>query len=98
MNITQDYLEESAGKYNVGISAIVRVTLKDGTYHEDVGWGSADIKGKGAAIEKAKKVTFFLGVCAHACILLGSCVGCSEAGSSLVWKLFRQLRLRQNLY
>ncbi|KAJ3317246.1 DNA repair protein rad52 [Blyttiomyces sp. JEL0837] len=41
---------------SVGISVIVRVTLKNGTYHEDIGYGSIDnAKGKGAAFQKAKK-------------------------------------------
>lgn len=35
---------------------IVRVTLSDGTYHEDIGYGSMEnSKGKAAAFEKAKK-------------------------------------------
>ena len=34
---------------------MVRVTLKDGTSHEDVGYGTAENPKKGAAIEKAKK-------------------------------------------
>jgi DNA repair and recombination protein RAD52 len=35
-NVTVDYVEESesSGKVNMGISIIVRVTLKDGTYRE----------------------------------------------------------------
>jgi recombination DNA repair RAD52 pathway protein len=34
MDITQDYIEEKNGKFAVGVSAIVRVSLKDGSYHE----------------------------------------------------------------
>lgn len=35
---------------------VVRVTLKDGTHHEDIGYGQVDnAKGKAAAFEKAKK-------------------------------------------
>ena len=38
------------------MSIIVRVTLRDGTYHEDVGYGHIEnAKGKAAAFEKAKK-------------------------------------------
>jgi len=34
----------------------MRITLKDGSYHEDVGYGTADKQSsKGAALEKAKK-------------------------------------------
>jgi DNA recombination protein Rad52 len=37
-------------------AAIVRVTLKDGTYHKDVGYGHIEnCKGKAAAFAKAKK-------------------------------------------
>lgn len=37
----------------VGITAIIRITLLDGCYHEDVGYGQAEnIRGKGAALEK----------------------------------------------
>ncbi|KAF3891997.1 hypothetical protein GY631_4463 [Trichophyton interdigitale] len=37
-NITQDFADENptTGKVSVGLSVIVRVTLKDGTYHEDM--------------------------------------------------------------
>lgn len=37
----------------VGVTAIVKVTLKDGSSHEDVGYGTADnVKSKGAALDK----------------------------------------------
>ncbi|EFQ98739.1 DNA repair and recombination protein rad22 [Nannizzia gypsea CBS 118893] len=57
-NITQDFADENpnTGKVSVGLSVIVRVTLKDGTYHEDIGYGHIEnCKGKAAAFEKAKK-------------------------------------------
>ncbi|KAL8972996.1 MAG: hypothetical protein Q9183_000248 [Haloplaca sp. 2 TL-2023] len=53
-----DFVEESpsTGKVSLGLSVIVRVTLRDGTYHEDLGYGNTDnYKGKAAAFEKAKK-------------------------------------------
>ncbi|OCK83641.1 hypothetical protein K432DRAFT_390238 [Lepidopterella palustris CBS 459.81] len=53
-----DFVEESAttGKVNLGLSIIVRVTLKDGTFHEDIGYGHIEnCKSKAAAFEKAKK-------------------------------------------
>lgn len=35
-------------RVSLGISAIVRVTLRDGTFHEDVGYGSIEnAKSKG---------------------------------------------------
>ncbi|KAF3491907.1 DNA repair and recombination protein rad22 [Arthroderma uncinatum] len=57
-NISQDFADEHphTGRVSVGLSVIVRVTLKDGTYHEDVGYGHIEnCKGKAAAFEKAKK-------------------------------------------
>ncbi|KAF2745607.1 alpha/beta-hydrolase [Sporormia fimetaria CBS 119925] len=52
-----DYVDETPqGRVSLGLSIIVRVTLKDGTYHEDIGYGMIEnCKGKGAAFEKAKK-------------------------------------------
>jgi DNA repair and recombination protein RAD52 len=45
-----------SGRYNIGVSAIVRVTLRDGTFHEDVGYGTMDNAAKrGQGTEKAKK-------------------------------------------
>eukprot|EP01132_Coremiostelium_polycephalum_P005528 gene5528-6886_t len=41
--------------YKVGVSAIVQVTLKDGTSHQDVGFGFAEMSSRGLAFEKAKK-------------------------------------------
>lgn len=38
----------------MGVSATVRVTLRDGSFHEDVGYGCAEGK-KALALEKAKK-------------------------------------------
>ena len=57
-NIQIDYVEENAAKgtVSIGLSVVVRITLKDGTYHEDIGYGSIDnSRSKAAAFEKAKK-------------------------------------------
>ena len=57
-NIQIDFVDEHAqtGKISLGLSVIVRVTLKDGSYHEDIGYGHIEnCKGKAAAFEKAKK-------------------------------------------
>ena len=44
------------GKISLGLSTIVRVTIRDGTFHEDIGYGHIEnCKGKAAAFEKAKK-------------------------------------------
>ncbi|KAF2204713.1 alpha/beta-hydrolase [Delitschia confertaspora ATCC 74209] len=53
-----DFVDENrdTGRINLGLSIIVRVTLRDGTYHEDIGYGHIEnCKGKAAAFEKAKK-------------------------------------------
>lgn len=57
-NIQIDFVDDNTqtGKVSLGLSVIVRVTLRDGTYHEDVGYGHVEnAKGKAAAFEKAKK-------------------------------------------
>lgn len=44
------------GTISIGLSVVVRITLKDGTYHEDTGYGGIEnCKSKIAAFEKAKK-------------------------------------------
>ncbi len=56
--ITIDFIDENphTGKISLGLSVTVRVTLRDGTYHEDIGYGHIEnCKGKAAAFEKAKK-------------------------------------------
>ncbi|KAE8452994.1 hypothetical protein EG329_012181 [Mollisiaceae sp. DMI_Dod_QoI] len=53
-----DFVDEDPRtfKVNIGLSVVVRVTLRDGTYHEDIGYGHMEnCKGKAAAFEKAKK-------------------------------------------
>ena len=53
-----DFVDENPnnGNISLGLSVIVRVTLRDGTFHEDVGYGQVkNVKDKAAAFEKAKK-------------------------------------------
>ncbi|OQE36211.1 hypothetical protein PENCOP_c012G00450 [Penicillium coprophilum] len=53
-----DFVEENqnTGKISLGLSVVIRVTLRDGTFHEDIGYGHIEnCKGKAAAFEKAKK-------------------------------------------
>jgi len=48
--------QKNSDRWFVGVSVIVRVELKNGSYHEDLGFGEAiNIKGRGAALQKAKK-------------------------------------------
>lgn len=57
-NIQVDFVDEHPQtlRVSMGLSVIVRVTLRDGTYHEDLGYGNIEnCKGKAAAFEKAKK-------------------------------------------
>ncbi|KAI9756337.1 MAG: DNA repair protein rad52 [Lichina confinis] len=55
-NIQIDFVDESqgSGRVSLGLSVIVRVTLRDGTYHEVV-LSDGCFEGKAAAFEKAKK-------------------------------------------
>ena len=51
VDITPDFIEEpKAGKYRVGVTAVVKVMLKDGTFHEDVGYGICENPSKGILI------------------------------------------------
>ncbi|KAM3510475.1 hypothetical protein MY11210_005877 [Beauveria gryllotalpidicola] len=57
-NIQVDFADENpqTQRVNIGLSVIVRITLRDGTYHEDIGYGSIEnARGKAVAFEKAKK-------------------------------------------
>jgi DNA repair and recombination protein RAD52 len=46
-------INDETKRVTCGISATVRVTLKDGTFHEDLGYGTAEnLKSKGAALDK----------------------------------------------
>ncbi|KAH9504844.1 DNA repair protein rad52 [Bulinus truncatus] len=53
---TIDFVDHVNGKYFVGVSALVKVQLKDGVFHEDIGYGvSEGMKSKALSLEKAKK-------------------------------------------
>ena len=55
LNITTDFLDcvGEAKRYNMGVTATVRVTLRDGAFHEDCGIGSIEnAKSKVAALDK----------------------------------------------
>ncbi|TPX64918.1 hypothetical protein SpCBS45565_g05558 [Spizellomyces sp. 'palustris'] len=56
VDTTVDFVDVDNGKVSMGISSVVRVTLKDGSFHEDVGYGSIEnARSKAQAFEKAKK-------------------------------------------
>jgi DNA repair and recombination protein RAD52 len=53
-----DYFEETK-RYCIGVTAIVRVTLRDGVYHEDIGYGTIEnTKNKGAGLDKVRIRSF----------------------------------------
>ena len=57
VSITTDFIDysEETRRFNVGVTAIVRVTLRDGVSHEDVGYGLLEnSKSKGAALDKVR--------------------------------------------
>eukprot|EP01080_Neovahlkampfia_damariscottae_P001109 gene1109-10623_t len=57
VDMTQDFLDSTpGGKFSCGYSAIVCVSLKDGSFHEDIGYGTSENqKTKGVALANAKK-------------------------------------------
>jgi DNA repair and recombination protein RAD52 len=61
VSLTTDYIDfsEESKKFNVGVTAIVRVTLRDGVFHEDTGYGILEnSKSKGAALDKVIRYPF----------------------------------------
>lgn len=55
---TVDFIDDPKGngRWEVGILMVVRVTLKDGTFHEDIGYGNAENQRlRAQALEMAKK-------------------------------------------
>jgi DNA repair and recombination protein RAD52 len=55
-----DYNEESK-KYSVGITAIIRVTLRDGVFHEDIGYGAIEnAKNKGSSLDKVRSTNHLM--------------------------------------
>lgn len=61
INSQVDYFDThgNTGRFSMGLSVVVRITIKDGTYHEDFGYGYIDnAKNKAMAFEKCKKEAF----------------------------------------
>ena len=54
-------MDPESRRYSIGVTALVKITLKDGTYHEDIGYGTGDnLKSKGAALDKVRsRATIF---------------------------------------
>lgn len=60
-----DYIDThgSAGRFLMGLLVVVRVTIRDGTFHEDFGYGYIDnAKSKAMAFEKCRKEAFTDGI------------------------------------
>lgn len=56
IDLSVDYCDKIDGTYNTGVTCVSRVTLKDGTQREDIGFGHAENQPyKYSAIDKAKK-------------------------------------------
>lgn len=54
--INIDFCDQVKDAYCVGVSATIRVTLKDGTFHEDVGFGHIEnSRSKAMAFDKCRK-------------------------------------------
>lgn len=54
-----DFIEQELALWYAGATAIVRVILKDGTYHENLGFAESKNVSKGIALQEAKLVLFF---------------------------------------
>ncbi|KAJ1975179.1 DNA repair protein rad52 [Dimargaris xerosporica] len=62
-------------RFSLGLSCTVRVILKDGTFHEDIGYGSIDnARTKALAFEKAKKEAV-TDAMKRALRMFGNCLG-----------------------
>ncbi|AGO14106.1 AaceriAER306Cp [[Ashbya] aceris (nom. inval.)] len=55
-SVTVDFMDERQGRFTIGCTAVVRVTLSDGTFREDIGYGTVENdRRKSGAFERAKK-------------------------------------------
>jgi len=55
-NSSVDFIDHFNGRFFVGVSAFVRVQLRDGAFHEDVGYGTSEgMRSKALSVEKARK-------------------------------------------
>ncbi len=59
VNLTTDFIDlnEETKRFTIGVTAVIRVTLRDGVFHEDVGYGMLEnSKSKGAALDKVRRL------------------------------------------
>jgi len=57
-----DFQEEKDGLFHCGCHAIVKITIEDGSYHEDIGYGRSRDETMNSALEKAKKIAVTDGI------------------------------------
>lgn len=60
ISVQVDFMDShGSGRVSLGLSVVVRITIKDGTFHEDFGYGFIEnAKNKAMAFEKCKKEAF----------------------------------------
>ena len=61
VSMNTDFIDcdPQTGRCSAGVSAIVRVTLRDGVFHEDTGYGSIEnVRGKAAVLDKVSTAPF----------------------------------------
>lgn len=60
ISVQVDFMDShGSGRVSLGLSVVVRITIRDGTYHEDFGYGFIEnAKNKAMAFEKCKKEAF----------------------------------------
>lgn len=67
MALLQIDQDTETGRFKMGVTAIVRVVLRDGTFREDVGYGKAEgLKSKGDGLEKVSSAATPSSVTVHA--------------------------------
>lgn len=58
-----DYVENQNGLYSAGVAAFVKVELRCGAYHQEIGYGiSEGVPKKGEAISFAREVKYFFSI------------------------------------
>jgi DNA repair and recombination protein RAD52 len=86
-NLQQDFLEETGGTYYAGYSATIRITLKDGCFREDIGYGTGESSVPAMAIGHAKKSSVTDGLKRTMRLFgsrLGNCLGDKQHTDALV--------------
>lgn len=58
-----DYVDSNEGVFSVGISSVVRVELKDGTYHQEIGYGTSEgLRSKIQSMSHAREDSILRGI------------------------------------